>query len=122
MHSNVASRRPPPVRADCDKLHRFAVLLLLFVATSATADTLTGRVVAVADGDTITVLDASHVQHKIRLAGIDSPEKAQPFGQRSKQNLSALVYRKDVTVEWSKRDRYGRIVGKSVNWTASMRA
>lgn len=64
------------------------------------------------DGDTITVLDASRKTHKIRLAGIDAPEKGQPFGQRSKQSLSDLVYRQRAQVEWSKADRYGRIVGK----------
>ena len=68
--------------------------------------------VGIADGDTVTVLDAQKVQHKIRLAGIDAPEKAQPFGQRSKGALSMLVFGKDVDVEWSKRDRYRRIVGK----------
>ena len=67
---------------------------------------------SVADGDTITVLDASKVQYKIRLSGIDAPEKAQPFGDRSKQNLARMVFNKDVSIEWSKQDRYGRIVGK----------
>ena len=89
---------------------RFIFLFLL--ACSVQAETLTGRVVGVADGDTITVLDADKRQHKIRLQGIDAPEKAQPFGQRSKENLSRLVFGKDVAVEWDKRDRYGRIVGK----------
>ena len=86
--------------------------LLLASALGAYADTITGRVVGVADGDTVTVLDAEKVQHKIRLAGIDAPEKSQPFGNRSKQNLSDLVFQKDVRVDWDKRDRYGRIVGK----------
>jgi endonuclease YncB( thermonuclease family) len=67
---------------------------------------------AAADGDTITVLDSRRQQHKIRLAGIDAPEKAQPYGQRSKENLSRLVFGKDVRVDWNKRDRYGRTVGK----------
>ena len=84
-------------------------LLLLGVAH---ADTLLGRVVGVADGDTITVLDADRQQHKIRLQGIDAPEKAQPFGERSKQSLSRMVFGKDVRVEWDKRDKYTRIVGK----------
>jgi hypothetical protein len=66
----------------------------------------------VADGDTITVLDADRQQHKIRLQGIDAPEKAQPFGQRSKESMSTLVFGKDVRVEWEKRDKYKRIVGK----------
>jgi endonuclease YncB( thermonuclease family) len=77
----------------------------------AQADTLSGRVVAVHDGDTITVLDANLTQHKIRLAGIDAPELRQAFGSRSKQNLSNLVYNRQVTVIWQKYDRYGRTVG-----------
>ena len=66
----------------------------------------------VSDGDTVTVLDTEDVQHKIRLAGIDAPEKSQPFGQRSKESLSELVFSKAVTVETGKNDRYGREVGK----------
>jgi endonuclease YncB( thermonuclease family) len=69
-------------------------LLLLTLPTHA--DTLTGRVVGVADGDTITVLDANRQQHKIRLQGIDAPERAQPFGQRSKESLSTMVFNKEV--------------------------
>lgn len=78
----------------------------------AGAETLAGRVVGVADGDTITVLAAGNVQEKIRVAGIDAPEKKQPFGQASKLSLSNLVYGRPVTVEWRKRDRYRRIVGQ----------
>ena len=70
--------------------HLFALLLALCCAISQAA-TITGKVVAVADGDTITVLDANKVQHKIRLGGIDAPEKAQPYGQTSKQSLFDLV-------------------------------
>jgi endonuclease YncB( thermonuclease family) len=87
-------------------------LILVLTNQAVVADTLSGRVVAVADGDTVTVLDAKRQQHKIRLGGIDAPEKAQPFGQRSKENLSRLVFNKDVRVEWDKRDKYRRIVGK----------
>ena len=90
----------------------FLIPALLILAGVAQADTLLGRVVGVADGDTVTVLDANRQQHKIRLQGIDAPEKAQPFGEKSKQNLSRLVFGKDVLVEWEKRDRYKRIVGK----------
>jgi endonuclease YncB( thermonuclease family) len=57
---------------------------LLFVAGNLNASTLQGKVVHVADGDTITVLDTNNTQHKIRLQGIDAPEKAQAFGQKSK--------------------------------------
>jgi endonuclease YncB( thermonuclease family) len=72
---------------------------------------LAGRVVGLADGDTITVLDYQYVQHKVRVAGIDAPEKGQAFGNRSKSHLAMLVMGKPVDVEWSKKDRYGRIVG-----------
>lgn len=58
------------------------------------------------------MLDASNTQYKIRLAGIGAPERKQPFGDRSKQHLSAMVLSKQVTVEWEKEDRYGRTVGK----------
>jgi len=86
--------------------------LLLALACTAHAENITGRVVSVADGDTITLLDADKVQHKIRLAGIDAPEKKQSFGNRSKESLSELAYDKAVTVETDKRDKYGRQVGK----------
>ena len=86
--------------------------LLLFVAGNLNATTLQGKVVHVADGDTITVLDATNTQHKIRLQGIDAPEKAQAFGQKSKQSLSQLVYNKQVMVEYQKKDKYGRTLGK----------
>lgn len=88
------------------------IIFLCLLALSAHAETLTGFVVAIADGDTVTVLDSNRQQHKIRLAGIDAPEKAQAFGDRSKQSLAALVFNKNVVVEWDKHDRYGRTVGK----------
>ena len=88
------------------------VLSVLAFAHIIHAEVLHGHVVAVADGDTITVLDESKQQHKIRLMGIDAPEKKQAYGQRSKESLSELVYMKDVDVTWTKRDRYGRTVGQ----------
>jgi len=88
--------------------------LLLFVAGNLNASTLQGKVVHIADGDTITVLDANNTQHKIRLQGIDAPEKAQAFGQRSKQSLHQLVHSKPVIVAYQKKDKYGRTVGKVV--------
>jgi endonuclease YncB( thermonuclease family) len=89
-----------------------AVLLLLGLPVASLASTMTGMVMGIADGDTLPLLDADHVQHKIRLAGIDAPEKRQAFGDRSKQNLAALVARRQVAVEWNKLDRYGRVIGK----------
>lgn len=85
------------------------VLSCLHLLTSA--DVLFGRVVGVSDGDTITVLGESKTKFVIRLMGIDAPEKAQAFGQESKQSLTELIYDRDVEVTWFKRDRYGRTVG-----------
>ena len=87
-------------------------VLLIFLQLVAHADVLLGHVVGVSDGDTITVLDESKQRHVIRLMGIDAPEKAQAFGQKAKQSLSELVFDKDVSVTWFKRDRYGRTVGQ----------
>ena len=71
-----------------------------------------GRIVGISDGDTVTLLDADKRQYKIRLTGIDAPKKKMPFGQRSKEHLSDLVFSKDVQVETEKLDRYGRTLGK----------
>jgi endonuclease YncB( thermonuclease family) len=60
----------------------------------------------------VTVLDDTKMEHKIRLAGIDAPEKAQPFGNVSKQHLADAVFQKRGLVEYDKHDRYGRLVGK----------
>ena len=87
-------------------------LLLILVHSVASAGTLTGRVVRVTDGDTIVVLDADNAQHKIRLTGIDAPERKQAFGTKSKEHLSDAVAGKSVVVEYSKRDYYKRILGK----------
>lgn len=87
-------------------------VVLALVAITASADTITGRVVGIADGDTLTLLDAANTQYKIRLSGIDSPEKGQPFGQVCKRSLSDLAYDRVAVVESTKLDRYGRVIGK----------
>jgi len=94
------------------KLFKIFLTTLLLSSLNAHAELLSARVVGVSDGDTITVLDNNNSQYKVRLSGIDAPEKKQPFGQASKQSLSELVYDKQVIVDWHKNDRYGRIVGK----------
>jgi endonuclease YncB( thermonuclease family) len=80
--------------------------------TPAGAQTLSGLVVRIADGDTVTVLDSSNAQHRIRLEGIDAPESHQAFGTQSKKSLSQMIFGKDVTVTYQKADQYGRLVGK----------
>ena len=69
------------------------------------------HVVGVHDGDTITGLDDSKTQFKIRLDAIDAPELGQPFGQASKKALSEKVFGKDVVVIAKTKDKYGRTVG-----------
>jgi len=89
--------------------------MLMFTCSSpayAHADTINGQVVKVADGDTITILDGQGQKHRIRLAGIDAPEMNQPYGFSSHNNLRSLVAGRFVMVEYEKRDRYKRIVGK----------
>ena len=94
------------------KAMKTSLVLALLFAFACNADTISGKVVGVADGDTITVLDDTHTQHKIRLAGIDAPEKRQAFGNVSKQSLVEQVAGQSVAVEWVKVDKYGRKVGK----------
>jgi micrococcal nuclease len=90
--------------------------LLLLVASAwcaaAAAETLSGKVVAVADGDTVTVLVDGHKQVKVRLHGVDCPERGQPFGNRAKQFTSEMCFGKSVTVQVSDTDRFGRAIGE----------
>jgi micrococcal nuclease len=91
----------------------FVTLVVLFTLSGpVAAELLYGKVVGISDGDTITVLDASNTRHRIRLNQIDAPEKSQDFGQRSKQSLSDLVFGRNVQVDVSTRDRYGREIGQ----------
>ena len=87
-------------------------LLIILFSVSINAKELVGKVVKVVDGDTITILDANKQQFKIRLGGIDAPEKNQAFGNVSKQSLSEMIAGKEVKIEYNKRGRYGRIIGK----------
>jgi micrococcal nuclease len=93
-----------------------AIITLLLSAGSALAAKqhyeISGEVVKIADGDTLTVLDGSKTQHKIRLAGIDAPEKGQAFGTKARENLAAKVFRRNVRVEVIDVDRYRREVGR----------
>jgi endonuclease YncB( thermonuclease family) len=94
---------------------KFVIFLACLCASLVHAEALVGQVIAVSDGDTIKVLDDTKKLFVIRLVGIDAPEKAQSFGQKSKKSLSELVFNSRVEVQWSKRDRYERIVGKVIS-------
>jgi endonuclease YncB( thermonuclease family) len=92
---------------------RYAVPLLALLLVTAIAqaqESFTGKVVSVTDGDTIQVMHNGRAE-KIRLWGIDTPEKAQAFGTKAKQFTSEQAFGKVVTVEVKDTDRYGRTVG-----------
>ena len=91
---------------------RVAFVAAALVAGPARAD-FDGRVGGVADGDSLTVLVARR-QVRVRLAGIDAPERHQPYGRRSRESLSELVYRRQVTVVERGTDGYGRTLGRVV--------
>lgn len=88
----------------------------MFFSLSCSAD-FHGVVVRVLDGDTIDVLqNAEHKIQRVRLSGIDAPEKDQPYGQRSRQNLSSLLAHQSVKVKESGKDRYGRVLGEVIRF------
>jgi endonuclease YncB( thermonuclease family) len=91
-----------------------ATLLLAVsgLATPAAAQFLNGKVISVADGDTLTILADEQYQYRVRLAEIDAPESGQPFAQTSRQMLANLAFGRQATVRVVDLDRYGRTVGR----------
>ncbi len=90
---------------------RLLALCLALVAHVALAETIEGKVIRVADGDTLTVL-VDRRQVKVRLAEIDAPELGQAFGTRSRQSLADMCARKLAVVADHGPDRYGRTIGR----------
>lgn len=98
---------------DLNERIKFASAALLAAFTiQCSAANIEGKIIKVADGDTVTVLDADNKQHKVRLTGIDAPERHQAYGSESTESLRDLVYLKKVTVESFGTDRYRRVLGK----------
>ena len=95
-------------------MKKLICILLLLLSPLSFAEELTGKVIKVSDGDTITVLDSNNQKYKIRLQGIDAPETQQAFGETSRQSLASLIYDKEVIILWDKRDKYARILGKVI--------
>lgn len=87
------------------------IILLFCSAQLIFSAEISGKVVGISDGDTITIIDTSNSRYRIRLDRIDAPERRQPFGEKSKQYLSSLIFGKQVKIEYQKKDRYGRILG-----------
>lgn len=90
----------------------WAAACVAAASAPAEAREVVGRIVSVADGDTVTLLDGEKRQQKVRLDGIDAPEKGQAFGDRSKQSLSELAYGRDARADCQKTDKYRREVCK----------
>lgn len=101
---------PEPAMARRGRIRR-ALLLCALLALPLPGTALEGRVIHVADGDTLTVLDDHHQSHRVRIAGIDAPERGQPFGRRAQEALAELAGNRRVIVEGGKTDRYRRRVG-----------
>lgn len=86
------------------------LFLLLLVPVLSFSQTLSGKVVAVKDGDTVVVLDSLNNQTTLRLAEVDCPEKNQPFGTKAKQFTSDQIYFKTIKYVVTDTDRYGRSI------------
>ena len=93
------------------KIRWVVILFLLGTLTAAYAEEFSAKVIVVIDGDTVLILRGNK-QIKVRLAGIDAPEKAQAFGENSKQSLTELVLNKQVRVDSQAKDSYGRMVAQ----------
>jgi len=89
-------------------------LLLLFplsvIVQAASAETISGKVVAITDGDTLTIVDNDRKRHRIRLAEVDAPERKQPFGTESRKSLAEICAKKSAVVETVGKDP--RVIGK----------
>jgi len=90
---------------------RWLILFSACVVPAAFADTLSGTVVTIVDGDTLVVQDAAKKRHIVRLAEIDAPEPKQPFFLQSARSLARLCHKKSAKVEWSERDERKRYLG-----------
>ena len=108
--SNGQTETPPVQQppGDAPTQSPFQMVSLAKIHGQKVKETYVARVVAVKDGDTVTVLDSQNQERTIRLAGIDAPEKKQAFGQAAKQELSDWVFNKIITVRKVGSDRYRR--------------
>lgn len=86
-------------------------ILLAFTSIASTAGTVIGDVIGITDGDTLTLL-VDRQTYKVRIAGIDAPEKRQAWGAKSKTNLSRLAFNQEAVAECTKVDRWGRQICK----------
>jgi endonuclease YncB( thermonuclease family) len=104
----------PPVSCGALRffLRRFAATLctLLLVAGNTAADTLVGRVTYVDDGDSLEMRDGWGTLFRVRLRGIDAPERGQAYADVSRRNLGRLIRGREVTISFDQTDKYGRLL------------
>ena len=99
-------------RARRATLRALACAVFIGCSHAAHAEAFSARVIKVFDGDTLAVVDATNRQYRVRLSGIDAPERAQSFGSLSRKSLAELARGKSALVEYHKIDKYGRLVAK----------
>ncbi len=90
---------------------KYIIYILLLVTWTSFTQTITGKVIAITDGDTFKLMTQDSIVHRIRIASIDCPEKKQPFSKRAKQFTSDAIFGKTIIVEVLSKDRYGRYIG-----------
>lgn len=90
---------------------RWLLIVFLLLARSGQAETLSGTVIGVVDGDTLTIVDAQKRRYRVRLGQVDAPESKQAFGVKSARSLHGLCFRKTAQVEWQTKDPYNRHIG-----------
>jgi endonuclease YncB( thermonuclease family) len=91
---------------------RWLLIVFLLLARSVQAETLSGTVIGVLDGDTLTIVDAQKRRYRVRLGQVDAPESKQAFGIKSARSLYGLCFRKTAQVEWQAKDQYNRHIGQ----------
>lgn len=95
-------------------------ILLLFISPTFAYE-LTGKVIKIADGDTVTIITSDNQKHRIRLYCIDAPEKGKPYSQIAKQTLADMIFKKKVKASCIGKDRYQRDIctiryrGRNIN-------
>ena len=88
----------------------FLILLFSLLPVLCSAQRFSVKVVGVSDGDTFTCVNDDNLQLKIRINGIDAPEKKQAFGNKSKELLSSLIFVKRINIDVQSKDSYGRYI------------
>lgn len=99
------------VQSNCRPLCKVSFVAVFIPLSFICHADIDGRIVRILDGDTLEVLSDTGALTRVRLEGIDAPEKTQPFGQRSRQALTKMTAGKVVHISGNKHDRYGRLLG-----------